>query len=74
MTVYGGAEVSLHSFLTSALDEDEWSGLCPLERASAAHWIGVWVGPRARPNVLEKRKSLNIRLCTSIYIVCSITL
>ena len=27
--VYGGVEIQLHSFLTSALEGDEWSASCP---------------------------------------------
>jgi hypothetical protein len=43
---------STHS-LTSALDGGEWSAsrpgrFTPSERAPRTHWIGGWVGPRAR--------------------------
>jgi len=46
----GGVEVSLHAFLTSALDGDEWSAsrpcrFTPRGRAPGIQWIGVWVGP-----------------------------
>jgi len=44
-------EVELHTFLTSALDEGEWSASCPgcftpRERAPGTQWKGGWVGPR----------------------------
>jgi hypothetical protein len=49
---YYGVEVSLHAFLTSALDGGEWSAsrpgrFTPRDRAPGIHWIGGWVGPRA---------------------------
>jgi hypothetical protein len=50
----------MHS-LTSALDGGEWSdsrsGRCtPRERAPGTHWTGGWVGPRAVPDAVVKRK------------------
>jgi hypothetical protein len=38
-------------FLTSALNDGQWSASCPCrftpgERALGTHWIGVWLGPR----------------------------
>jgi hypothetical protein len=29
MKMYGGVKVYIHAFLTSALDEGEWSASCP---------------------------------------------
>jgi hypothetical protein len=49
----GGEEYSAYSFLTSALDEGEWSASRPditpppPERTPGAHWIGGWLGLRA---------------------------
>jgi hypothetical protein len=46
MKGYGGSGAWLHSFLTSALDWDEWSAsrrgrFNPRERAAGAHWTGL---------------------------------
>jgi hypothetical protein len=51
---------STHS-LTSALDGGEWSAsrlsrFTPRERAPGTHWIWGWVGPRAIPDAVMKRK------------------
>jgi hypothetical protein len=45
-------------FLTSALDEGEWSAsrpcrFNPRERAPSTHWIGGWVNPRAGLDAVE---------------------
>jgi hypothetical protein len=52
MKAYGGVDVQIHIFLTSALAGGEWSASRPGrfttgERATGTHWIGSWVGPRA---------------------------
>jgi hypothetical protein len=52
MKTYGGVNVYIHVFLTSALVGREWSDsrscrLTPGERAALILWIGGWVGPRA---------------------------
>jgi hypothetical protein len=59
LKAYRGMEVQLHPFLASALDEYERSAsrpshLPPGERAPVP--IGVWVGPKARLNTVQKRK------------------
>jgi hypothetical protein len=46
MKSYGGVEVTVPSFLTSALDGDEWSASSPSrftpgERALGNHWTGA---------------------------------
>jgi hypothetical protein len=51
MKEYGGVDICLHVFLTSALFGGEWSALSscrctPEERAPRTHWIGGWVGPK----------------------------
>jgi hypothetical protein len=66
MKAYGGIDVWIHTFLTSALDGGEWSGsrpccFTPGERAPGTHWIGGWVDPRAGLDDVEKRKFLTYR-------------
>jgi hypothetical protein len=61
MKVYGGVDVQIHIFLTSALAGGEWSvsrRSTTGERAPGTHWIGGWVGPRAGLDAVEKRKFL----------------
>jgi hypothetical protein len=65
MKAYGGVDVKIHVFLTSALVAGEWSAslsarFIPGERTSGAHWIGGWVGPRTGPDDAEKRKFLTL--------------
>jgi hypothetical protein len=65
MKVYGGVDVQIHIFLTSALAGGEWSAsrtdrFTQADRAPGTHWIGGWVNPRAGPDDLEKRKFLII--------------
>jgi hypothetical protein len=59
MKAYGGVDVQIHIFLTSALAGDEGSAsrpyrFTPGERAPSTHWIGGWVGPRAGMDDVEK--------------------
>jgi hypothetical protein len=65
MKAYGGEDVYIHIFLTSALAGGEWSAsrchdFTPGERALGTHWIGGWVDPRAGLNDVEKRKFLTL--------------
>jgi hypothetical protein len=53
MKAYGGVDVQIHIFLTSALVGGEWSPsrpgrFTPGERALGTHWIGGLVDPTAR--------------------------
>jgi hypothetical protein len=63
MKPYGGLDVYIHNFLTSALVGGEWSASRPGrftsgERTPGTHWIGGWVDLKASLDNLEKRKSL----------------
>jgi hypothetical protein len=59
MKAYGGVDVYIHIFFTSALAEGEWSAshpcrFTPGERAPGTNWTGSWVGPRADLDDVEK--------------------
>jgi hypothetical protein len=59
--ILGEWRYSSTNSLTSAIDAGEWpasrpSSFTPRERAPGAHWIGVWVGPRAVLDAVVKRK------------------
>jgi hypothetical protein len=63
MKTYGGVDVEIHVFFTSALFGGEWSASQPGrftsgERAPVIHWIGGWVGSRTGLDVVEERKFL----------------
>jgi hypothetical protein len=65
MKAYGGEDVYIHIFLTSALVGDEWSAsrpdrFTPGERAPGTQWIGGWMGPRADMDDVENRKFLTL--------------
>jgi hypothetical protein len=61
MKTYGGAEVKLHSFLTSALDGGKWWSSRPtvlsIENGPGTHRVGGLVRPRDGQGVLGKIKS-----------------
>jgi hypothetical protein len=59
MKVYGGMEVLIQAFFTSALDGGQWSvsrpgSFKPRERAPGTHRAEGWVSLRASPDVVEK--------------------
>jgi hypothetical protein len=63
MKAYGGVNVSIHVFLTSALAAGEWSAsrpgcFTPGEIVPRTHCMGGWVDPRAGLNDMEERKFL----------------
>jgi hypothetical protein len=65
MKEYGGVDLYIHIFLTSALVGGEWSAsrpccFTPRERTLGIHWIGGWVCPRAGLDDMEKRKCLTL--------------
>jgi hypothetical protein len=64
MKAYGGVDVEIHIFLTSALVGGEWSGshpgyFTPRERAPGSHWLGGWVDPRAGLDDMETKTKLH---------------
>jgi hypothetical protein len=63
MKEYGGVDVQIHIFLTSALAGGECSAsrpgrFIPGEGAPRTHWIGGWVDTRAGLDDVKKRKFL----------------
>jgi hypothetical protein len=58
MKPYGGVNVKIHVFLTSALEGGQFHA--PGERTPCTHWTGGWVGPRAGLDDLEKIKFLTL--------------
>jgi hypothetical protein len=58
MKAYGGVDVYIHIFLTSALAGGEWSSsrpcrFIPVETAPGTYWLGGWVDPRASMDDVE---------------------
>jgi hypothetical protein len=65
MKAYGGVDVQVHIFLTSALVGSEWSAsrhcrFTPGKRAPGTRRIGGWVNPRTGLDDVEKRKFLTL--------------
>jgi hypothetical protein len=60
MIGYGGVDVKIHVFLTSALDGGEWSVSRTGRFIPGTHWIGGWAGPRTGLDDTEKRKFLHL--------------
>jgi hypothetical protein len=61
MKAYGGVDIEIQTFLSTALARGEWlaSRLCRFtheERAHGTQWIGGWVDPRAGLDDVENRK------------------
>jgi hypothetical protein len=62
MNTYGGVDVQIRIFLTTALAGGEWSAsrpgcFTPEKRATNTHWIGGWVNPRTALEDVEKRNT-----------------
>jgi len=57
MKVCAGAEVWLHTFLTSTLDVGHWSASYPGHFSPSSHFIGDWVDTRAGVYAMVMRKS-----------------
>jgi len=71
MMAYEGVEEQLHVFLISALHDSGWSVSHPgcftsKERAKSTLCRECWVGPRARLDALDKRKSPGHGLVTTL--------
>jgi hypothetical protein len=47
MKAYGGVDVQIHVFFTSALVGGEWSASQPCGFTPGTYWIGGWVDPIA---------------------------
>jgi hypothetical protein len=65
MKAYGGVDVEIHIFLTSALAGGEWLAsrlgrFPPGERAPGNPWIAGWVDPRTCLGDVEKKKFLTL--------------
>jgi hypothetical protein len=65
MKAYGGVDVWVQVFWTSALVGCEWSAsrpdlFTPGEIAPNTHCVGSWVDPRACLDNVEKRKFLTL--------------
>jgi hypothetical protein len=65
MKTYGGVDVQIHIFSTSALVRNKFlvsrpGCFTPRKRAHGTHWIGGWVGLRAGLDLGEKRKFLTL--------------
>jgi hypothetical protein len=65
MKAYGGVDVYIHVFFTSALAGGEWSAsrpcrFTPGERSPGSHWLGCWVNPRTGLDGVEGRIFLTL--------------
>jgi hypothetical protein len=58
MKTYGGIDVQIHLFLTSALVGGERSASPPGHFTPGTHWIGGWMGLRIGMDSVESRKIL----------------
>jgi hypothetical protein len=56
MKTYGGVDVEIHIFLTSAQVGGEWSASRPCRFTPGTHFIGGWVDPRVGLDDMEKLK------------------
>jgi hypothetical protein len=71
MKAYGGVDIWIHIFFTSALAGCEWSAsrtrlFTPGDKAPGTRWIGGWVDPRAGLDDVEKRQFLTLQELQSV--------
>jgi hypothetical protein len=60
MKAYGGEDVYIHIFLTSALVGGQWSASRTSRFVPGTQWTGGWVDPRASLDDLENKKFLTL--------------
>jgi hypothetical protein len=60
MKVYGGVDLQIHIFLTTAFVGGEWSASRPGRFTHGTHWIEGWVSPRTGLDDVEKRRFLTL--------------
>jgi hypothetical protein len=60
MKPYGGVDLQIHIFLTSALAGGEWSDSLPGRFTPGTHWIRSLVDPRGGLDDVEKREFLTL--------------
>jgi hypothetical protein len=58
MKTYGGVDVYIHVFFTSALVGGERSASRPSRFTPGASWVGGWVGLRTGQDDVERRNIL----------------
>jgi hypothetical protein len=65
MKVYGGVDIYIHIFLTSALVGGEWSASRPSHFTPSTHWIGGWVCPRTGLDDVKRKilPLLRLEIC-----------
>jgi hypothetical protein len=65
MKTYGGVDVQIYVFLTSAVVAGEWSAsrpcrFTPEEKAPGSRWIGGWVGPKTGLYDVERTETFPV--------------
>jgi hypothetical protein len=70
MKTYGGVDILIQVYFTSAVVGSEWSVSCPghftpTEINRVTHLIGGWVGPEISLDYMKRRKSYPYRVSNS---------
>jgi hypothetical protein len=76
MKAYGGVDMYIHIFLTSAVAGGDWSAsrpgrFTPGERVCCTHWVGYSVDPKTGLDYVEKRKFLTLPGLELLPLSCS---